>query len=248
MTNSVKGAVINKPDSPPWTKPRGLWKIGWFLWIWYCWVVVLSYLKIVNRARFEGLENIPEQKSGVLFLSNHISDLDPVLIPVAILWRFPTRLVQSVAKVELDHVPVLGRILRSYGTIFVDRTGRDLRAMRQIVRAMKTSSVLLFPEGTRSMDGVLMPGKRPVGHLIHLAKPVIIPTAVWGTIEAMTPTSTRPRIGKDLGVRFGPPLDMEALYRLPSTKETSQKIVDHVMAAIAEMIDDLKSEGRVIEI
>lgn len=248
MVDSVKSVQTKKSNFPPWTKPQGLKGVVWLLWIWFCWALVLFYLKIVNRGKFEGSNNIPDQESGILFVSNHISDLDPALIPAAIMYRFPTRMVQSVAKIELKHLPILGSMIKSYGTIFVDRTGKDLRAMRHIVRAMQNSSVLLFPEGTRSMDGVLLPGKRPVGHLIHMAKPIIVPAAVWGTIEAIPPTSTFPRIGKDLGVRFGPPLDMESLYQLPVTKENSQKIVDHVMEAIAEMVKDLKSEGRVIEI
>ena len=248
MVDSVKSVRGRKSDPSPWTRPQGLKGIFWLLWIWFCGTIVLFYLKIVNRGKFEGSDNIPNQKEGVLFVSNHISDLDPALIPAAIMYRSPTRMVQSVAKIELTRVPILGRMIRSYGSIFVDRTGKDLRAMRHIVQAMQNSSVLLFPEGTRSMDGVLLPGKRPVGHLIHMAKPVIIPAAVWGTIEAIPPTSALPRIGKDLGVRFGPPLDMESLYQLPTTKENSQKIIDHVMAGIAEIVEDLKSEGRVIEI
>ena len=108
--------------------------------------------------------------------------------------------------------------------------------------------VLIFPEGTRSMDGKLLPGKRSVGRLIQMARPIIVPAAVWGTILGVTPTCVRPRIGKEFGVRFGPPLDMEAVYRLPVTKESSQQVIDHVMSGISRMVEELKAEGRVIEI
>ena len=247
MEQVERSQSLTKIQSPSWTKPRGIAKALWYLWVWFSLCVVLTYLKIFNRTRIEGLENIPEE-GRVLVVSNHISDLDPALIPAAILLRYPTQLIRSVAKVELRRVPLLGPIIHSYGTIWVDRTGRDINAMRQIVHAMRDGKVLLFPEGTRSMDGKLLPGKRPVGRLIQMARPIIIPAAVWGTILGVTPCSVRPRIGKEFGVRFGPPLDMEALYRLPVTKESSQQVIDHVMSGISRMVEELKAEGRVIEI
>ena len=84
--------------------------------------------------------------------------------------------------------------------------------MRQILYALRRERVLIFPEGTRSMDGRPLRGKRTVGRFIQWSRPVIVPAAVWGTIEALPPRSSRLRIGKELGVRFGPPLDMEAFY------------------------------------
>lgn len=246
MAPSARGEIVGEVASS-WSKPRGIFRPLWYLWVWFSLAIVLTYLKILNRTRIEGLEHIPKEGS-ILVVSNHISDLDPALIPAAILLRYPTQLIRAVAKSELFRVPFLGAAIRSYGSIPVDRTGKDIKAMREIVRAMREGKVLIFPEGTRSMDGKLLPGRRPVGRLIQMAKPVIIPAAVWGTILAVPPNSVLPRIGKEIGVRFGPPLDMKALYDLPPTKENSQIVVDYVMEAIAGMIEELKAEGRVIEI
>lgn len=247
MTQSARDEILTEVAAPSWTKPRGMLRALWHLWVWFSLCIVLVYLKVFNRARIEGIENVPKD-GPVLIVSNHISDLDPALIPAAVLLRYPFQLPRAVAKSELFQVPILGAILHSYGAIPVDRTGKDIKAMREIVRAMRQGKVLIFPEGTRSMDGKLLPGKRPVGKLIHLARPIIVPAAVWGTILAILPEGGIPRIGKDVGVRFGPPLDMEALYALPRTKENSQVIIDHVMAGIARIVEDLKAEGRVIEI
>ncbi len=247
MANTIRSKVLRKSAHSGWRRPEGILKPLWYLWVWFSLILILIYLKIFNHTRFEGLEHIPED-GPVLIVSNHISDLDPALIPAAILIRYPTQLARSVAKTELKKVPMLGAFLQSYGSIFVNRTGRDLRGMRQIIQAMRTGKVVLYPEGTRSMDGKLLPGKRTVGRLIHQAQPVVIPAAVWGTILAIPPTSPWPRVGKDLGVRFGPPLDMEPLYALPPTKENSQQIIDHVMSAIGGLVEEVKAEGRVVEI
>jgi 1-acyl-sn-glycerol-3-phosphate acyltransferase len=247
MARATRDQFFDEAASSSWTQPRGIAKAVWYLWIWFCLLVVLIYLKIFNRTRFEGLEHIPPT-GPILIVSNHISDLDPALLCSAVLIRYPKQLPRAVAKVELFRAPFIGSMIRSYGAISVDRTGKDVRAMREIVRAMKSGKVLIFPEGTRSMDGKLLPGKRPVGRLIHIARPLIIPAAIWGTITTVPPTSIIPRIGKDIGIRFGPPLDMNRLYDLPPTKEASQQIIDHIMESISKMTEDLMQEGRIIEI
>jgi 1-acyl-sn-glycerol-3-phosphate acyltransferase len=247
MARAARDEFFDEAASSSWRQPRGIVRAFWHLWIWFCLAVVLIYLKIFNRTRIQGLEHIPPA-GPILIVGNHISDLDPALLCAAVLIRYPKQLPRAVAKVELFRAPFLGSMIRSYGAISVDRTGKDVRAMREIVRAMKTGKVLIFPEGTRSMDGKLLPGKRPVGRLIHIARPLIIPAAIWGTITAVPPTSVIPRIGKDIGVRFGPPLDMDRFYDLPPTKVASQQIIDHVMASISKMVEDLKREGRIIEI
>ena len=218
----------------------------WLCWVWLSLAIVLIYLRVLNRTRFEGLENIPAD-GRVLIVSNHISDLDPTVIPAAILTRYPTQLIRAVAKVELFQVPILRRIVRSYGAIPVKRTGQDLKGIRQIIEAMRSGKVLIFPEGTRSSDGEIMPGKRPVGSLVHAARPVVIPAVVWGTDRAVPPwelVGRRVRIGQRLGVRFGPPLDLQGLLDQPACKETSQAITDAIMAGIRRLQEKVRAEGR----
>ena len=236
-----------RESSPVWSSPQGWGRFFWFFWMWLCTSLAMIYLKLLNRIRLEGLEHIP-QNGPVLIVCNHISDLDPVVLMTSLLVRFPTTMTRAVAKMELFKTPFRSWILHSFGCISVNRNGRDIRAMRQILYALRRERVLIFPEGTRSMDGRPLRGKRTVGRFIQWSRPVIVPAAVWGTIEALPPRNSRLRIGKELGVRFGRPLDMEAFYELPWTKEASQEIVDHLMAEITKIVEELKDEGRVIEI
>ena len=225
---------------------QGFRQVLWLGWIWLSLGVVLFYLKVLNRSSFEGLENIPAN-GRVLVVSNHISDLDPAVIPAAILTRYPTQLIRAVGKAELFQIPILGRLVRSYRVIPVERTGRDLRAIREIIKAMRSGKVLIFPEGTRTRDGGLQPGKRPIGGLVHAARPVVIPTVVWGTSRAIPPwelVGKRVRIGQRLGVRFGKPLDLQGLLDQPSSKETRQAITDVIMSGIRCLQEEVKAEGR----
>jgi 1-acyl-sn-glycerol-3-phosphate acyltransferase len=224
---------------------QGFRRVLWLAWIWFSLGVLLFYLKVLTRSSFEGLENVPAS-GRVLVVSNHISDLDPVVIPAAILTRYPTQLIRAVGKAELFRVPILRRLIRSYRVISVERSGRDLRAIREIIKAMRSGKVLIFPEGTRT-DGGLQPGKRPIGGLVHAARPVVIPTVVWGTNRAIPPwelVGKRVRIGQRLGVRFGKPLDLQGLLDRPSSQETRQAITDVIMSGIRRLQEEVKAEGR----
>jgi len=88
---------------------------------------------------------------------------------------------------------------------------------------------MLFPEGTRRPDGTLGKGNRGVGKLIYDARPVVIPVSLTGLNRWRFP-----RLGQHGEARFGPPLDLDDLYELDDHKETHQLIVERVMAAISE--------------
>jgi 1-acyl-sn-glycerol-3-phosphate acyltransferase len=182
-----------------------------------------------------GAEHVPLQ-GGVLLASNHISLLDPVLVPYAVMATQGVQIVWAPAKVELFSVPLLGRLITSLGAFPVRRGRGDVGAMRRMIRHMQTEKLLLFPEGTRSRDGRLGRGQRTVGKLLHAARPVVIPTAVWGTDQVLPPGSALPRWRTQIGVRYGQPLDLQRYYALPGTRETAVAIVQEIMQAIAALI------------
>jgi 1-acyl-sn-glycerol-3-phosphate acyltransferase len=187
------------------------------------------------RVRIEGAEHIPAQ-GGVLLASNHISLIDPVLISYAVMATQGVQIVWAPAKAELFRVPLLRRLITSLGAFPVHRGRSDVRAMRRMVAHMQTEKLLLFPEGTRSRDGRLGPGKRTVGKLLYGVRPVVIPTAVWGTDRVLPPGSYRPRWRTQIGVRYGSPLDLQPYYALPDSKETAAAIVQELMQAIAALL------------
>jgi 1-acyl-sn-glycerol-3-phosphate acyltransferase len=114
-----------------------------------------------------------------------------------------------------------------------------VKAGRAINDLLQDQQVMLYPEGTRHKDGVLGKGNRGVGKIIYDTRPVVIPTALVGLNRWKFPG-----YGQEGKVIFGQPVDFADLYVLEDCKETHQKIVDRVMAAIAEL---LKHEGAYIE-
>jgi 1-acyl-sn-glycerol-3-phosphate acyltransferase len=186
------------------------------------------------RVRIEGAAHIP-LKGGVLLASNHISMLDALLIPYAVMQTRGMQVVWSPAKEELFRIPVVGRVLLSWGSFPVRRGRGDLRTLRRIMALMREHRVMLFPEGTRSPDGRLQTGQRTVGKLIYQARPVVVPTAVSGTNRILPKGAAWPAFRRPIVVRFGPPLDLQRYYDQPDSKYTASAIVQEVMQAIAAL-------------
>lgn len=155
------------------------------------------------RVRVEGTENIPTGRA-VVFLSNHQGAFDiPVLqgfIPVQFRW---------VAKKSLFSVPLIGWSMTLAGYIAIDRenAAEALRSMEAAAAKIRNgTSVLIFPEGTRSDTGKLLPFKRGGFMLAAKSGVPIIPVAVSGTNVIMKRgrVSVRPA---SVRVRFGRPIE-----------------------------------------
>ena len=125
-----------------------------------------------------------------IFLSNHVSNLDPpVLIP---LLPVPTAVV---LKRSLMKIPVLGYGMRLSGYIPVDRDGRVESAVENAETAARTLAsgvhILSFVEGTRSRDGHLQPFKKGPFYMAMQTAAPVIPVSIHGTETMMKKGSLR---------------------------------------------------------
>lgn len=182
-----------------------------------------------------GIEHIPCQ-GGVVFVSNHISAFDTVLLPYTILATHRATIVWAPAKAELFGSRWMGAFLMPLGVFPVRRGQHDRQAMRRMIHHMRTGTMMLFPEGTRSRDGRLQEGSRTVGKLIYAAQPVVIPTAIVGTDRILAHLKRPFRGRAPVSIRYGPPLDVQGYYTQPDSKATSVAIVQEVMQAIASQL------------
>lgn len=144
--------------------------------VWIRWILATFRVRVEST----GLENVPTH-APVILMSNHQSLVDIAAIvstlPRTQSWRF-------VAKRELTRVPIFGQALVASGHIIIDRGDRvravaSLRRAAEIIRAGTT--VIVFPEGTRSPRGNLKQFKSGPFHLALEAKVPIIPVTVSGS-------------------------------------------------------------------
>lgn len=159
-----------------------------------------------------------------IFMSNHVSNLDPpVLFPV-----LPER-VAVFLKRSLMRIPILGYGMRLASFIPVDRDGRVESAVESVQAAARVLGsgihILSFVEGTRSRDGRLQPFKKGPFYLAMETGAPVVPVSIYGTETMMRKGSVRIFPGT-AHVTFHAPI-------LPRDYATREELMEAVRAAIA---------------
>jgi 1-acyl-sn-glycerol-3-phosphate acyltransferase len=156
-----------------------------------------------TRVTLEGLEYIDPRRSYIL-VSNHQSffDIFSLLgyLPLQFRW---------IAKAELFRIPLLGWSMSRTGYISIER-GSPKKAYRSMLAAAEKvrngTSVLIFPEGTRSPDGILQPFKKGVFLIALKSQAPILPVAIRGTRDIMRKNDWRTYPGR-VEIRIFPPIE-----------------------------------------
>lgn len=205
-------------------------------WLQIAYLAAKWFFRLCCRVHVAGIEHIPTH-GGVVFVSNHVSVFDTLLLPYTVLETRKASIVWAPAKAELFQWRLMRALLPPLGVFPVRRGQHDRQAMRRMIQHMRTEAMMLFPEGTRSRDGHLQDGKRPVGKLIYAAQPVVLPTAIVGTNRILAHLQWPFRGRAPVSIRYGPPLDVRHYYAQPDTKDTAMAIVREVMHAIALQLE-----------
>ena len=171
-----------------------------------------------------------------VFVCNHVSNIDPP----ALFLVLPR--IAVILKRELRRIPLLGYVMELGGFIYVDRRARGSRreALEQaVVTLQKGISLLIFPEGTRSPDGRLLPFRPgPFTMAIEAQKP-IVPITVHGTRELMPKGKVTIRPGT-ITLRFHPPVSTEGL-----TSADRNDLMERVRAVMEQAIRSDRTDGLV---
>jgi 1-acyl-sn-glycerol-3-phosphate acyltransferase len=182
------------------------------------------------RFRVIGKEHLPLDRAAV-YCSNHQSNVDPPVLFDALHPR-----MHILYKHEIDKIPILARAFRFGGFIPVDRRNKEA-AMRSIEAGARSiregNSFLIFPEGTRSRTGDLLPFKKGGFIMAIKAQAPIVPVAITGGTAAMR-RGSRLIYPAEITIKVGPPIETAGL-----SLDERDDLIDRVRAEIVELVRSL---------
>ena len=162
--------------------------------------------RLLFGLRVDGIEHVPREGAFIV-VANHCSNFDPPLIGYATGHQVG-RVVHFMAKVEMRGWPVIGWLATQSGVYFVRRGEGDRAAQRFSSEALASGlPIAIFPEGTRSRNGHLTPGKSGAAFVGMRSGAVLLPVAIAGSHRIFPGRSRWPHATR-LRIRVGAPFTL----------------------------------------
>ena len=183
------------------------------------------------RVRAVGREHL-EPGRAYLFMANHTSNLDPPIITPLL-----GRRIAIIAKQELFKIPLFGYAMRKANFVALNRADRRsaVESVGNAVHVLQSGlGMMVFPEGTRSRDGRLLPFKKGPFHLAMEAGVSVVPITVVGAHEAWPKGTMKLRAG-EVVVYFHRPIDPR---RFASREELMAAVRSAINRALPEAYRD----------
>jgi 1-acyl-sn-glycerol-3-phosphate acyltransferase len=179
--------------------------------------------RVIHRERMT-------QSGPVILTMNHQSYLDPPLAGTTC-----NRAIYFLARRTLLDVPLLGWVLPKLNVIPVNQEGVDRSAIKAVIRVLLAGNgVLLFPEGSRTLDNNLQPAEPGLGLVIAKTLAPVVPMRIFGAHEALPRGGGRLRF-VPITVVIGEPIFFSVADIEPGGKDLYARLSDRVMRAIAAL-------------
>jgi 1-acyl-sn-glycerol-3-phosphate acyltransferase len=188
------------------------------------------YSTLAHDLKVYGLEHVP-QEGGVVIASNHQSNLDPVLLAVQL-----RRPVSFLAKSELFENKLLGWVISNLNAFPVRQGEGDVGAVKETIRRLQEGHALVvYPEGSRSQTGEMMPILGGIGIIVRRAGVPVVPVVIEGSFAAWPKGSRLPR-PHPVRVMYGPPMHLSKLR--------GAEIVERIGTTLNRMFVELREKIR----
>lgn len=200
-------------------------------WIyWLGWMSFGAAFRSIFGLRIIGTEHLITE-GPVLVASNHQSYLDPPLIGNL----YKDEMVYLARKTLFT--PITRWVYKNWNAIPVDQDKPDMASLKTIIRKLKEGHrVLVFPEGSRTLDGQLGDAAPGIGLIAVKSGAPIQPLRISGAREALPRGSARIRFAR-ITVHVAPPIHLTPEERAAKSKDDYDRIAKRIMAAIEALGD-----------
>ncbi len=199
---------------------------------WIVKIFVTPFVRVFVRVRVVGRENLP-RRGAVILAANHRSFLDSIFIPLIV-----RRRVTFVAKAEYFEDAKTAWFFRSCGQIPIRREGGSAseRALASATEVLRSGRVFaIYPEGTRTRDGLLHRGHTGVARLALSCNAPIVPVGLIGTDEVQPVDSRFPKLFRRVVINLGERIDPARYAGRENDRLALRELTDEVMYEIAQL-------------
>jgi 1-acyl-sn-glycerol-3-phosphate acyltransferase len=196
--------------------------------LWKCAQAVARFLTtLLFDLKVYGRRCVPA-RGGVLVVSNHQGNLDPVLLGCRM-----ERPMSYLGKSDLFEVhPFCTWLIRSLGGIPVRQGAGDVGAVKETIQRLREGHVLNFyPEGARTKDGEIGPLEKGVALIVRRSGVPVVPAVIVGSFEAW-PRKRSVLRPWPIRVRYGPPMDLAG--------QDSEEIIATIDRTLRDMLEELR--------
>jgi 1-acyl-sn-glycerol-3-phosphate acyltransferase len=201
--------------------------------------ILYGYIKKYANIKVEGWENLNGIQKPMLFICNHLSNSDALVLNTA----FKEQDLAFVAGVKLT-----GNVLTNLGmhitkTINIKPNAADKDAISNVVKHLKAgNNVMIFPEGTRSRTGGMTEAKKGIVLIQRLSKATVIPVGMSGT-DKLLPINDKDMALEDfhcsdVTVNIGKPVAIPSKGKEEDRREYDDRVLNIMMRSIAELLPE----------
>lgn len=174
------------------------------------WSMMRGYLRLYHRLSVSGCEHIPKDPPYVM-VANHSSHLDALILSSIQRWRHRDRVFPLAAGDYFFETPAMATFAAmciNALPLWRRNCGRHVLGELRMRLINEPCAFVLFPEGTRSTDGVMGPFKSGLGMLVAEAAVPVVPCRINGAMQAFPRDTHLPR-PRRVSLKIGPPLHFQ---------------------------------------
>jgi len=202
------------------------------------------FFLLFNRCIIIGRENVGTNRNTVL-LPNHQSMIDGFLVGALVF--FPRSLLQPgllpwlpAAYENFFENPIMRWFSDNWKCIPVKKGRKDFGAMKRMEKCLRQGIMIVFPEGTRSRDGRLLPPRSGIGYVMLKTRPKAVPVCLDGMDRVLPIGAFLPRLFQTIYIWYGESPDLNEYYDMRHGREAAQ-------GAINRAFEDVKKMQRVLQ-